>query len=536
MKAITIADQPWLSMKRTVRITIDGIKYRLFRASVTVAVITLAVAFLMNILAESLIKRNIASNTRERIQNARKIYDWSAKLSSPGSHESIVYEIAKAEPTSDIYKETQRFAGISDADMSAFQQLSQKAVFLIDFFEDLDYAKRRSMIHRAEGLGILEHLSKPEAMESFKVALSRIKSIHFEMPMEELEKLIAQYGVIKETTDKILASRAQAIAAATAKLNGRTLLQALSDADKDFGGVIRDSGFLFDQEKTAGEISLQAKKLLDTLRLEKSMEVRITHIFPIKEGAAKPEKKVEFPYRQLLAQQANVLPADVNVVMMWKHLESKRFATKYLAKMQEVEALAQKAQATDEEGATVVLEGISAEEAAVNGMTAERMVELARGRTENDALVRAERLTLDAGKGFMGLGERLAWLLFVSMLVCGIGITNAMMMAVTERFNEIATLKCLGALDGFIMIMFVLESCFMGLVGGLIGSVLGGIIGLSRMLVSFGSAFFSAIPLGDLMLGMVISILLGTLLAAISAVIPSYKAARLAPMEAMRVE
>ena len=222
--------------------------------------------------------------------------------------------------------------------------------------------------------------------------------------------------------------------------------------------------------------------------------------------------------------------------MMWKHLESKRFATKYLAKMQEVEALAQKAQATDEEGATVVLEGISAEEAAVNGMTAERMVELARGRTENDALVRAERLTLDAGKGFMGLGERLAWLLFVSMLVCGIGITNAMMMAVTERFNEIATLKCLGALDGFIMIMFVLESCFMGLVGGLIGSVLGGIIGLSRMLVSFGSAFFSAIPLGDLMLGMVISILLGTLLAAISAVIPSYKAARLAPMEAMRVE
>ena len=121
-------------------------------------------------------------------------------------------------------------------------------------------------------------------------------------------------------------------------------------------------------------------------------------------------------------------------------------------------------------------------------------------------------------------------------LVCGIGITNAMMMAVTERFNEIATLKCLGALDGFIMIMFVLESCFMGLVGGLIGSVLGGIIGLSRMLVSFGSAFFSAIPLGDLMLGMVISILLGTLLAAISAVIPSYKAARLAPMEAMRVE
>ena len=46
---------PWLSLHRTIRITVDGIRYRLFRASVTVAVIVVAVAFLMNILSESLI-------------------------------------------------------------------------------------------------------------------------------------------------------------------------------------------------------------------------------------------------------------------------------------------------------------------------------------------------------------------------------------------------------------------------------------------------------------------------------------------------
>ena len=71
MKAITIADQPWLSMKRTVRITIDGIKYRLFRASVTVAVITLAVAFLMNILAESLISNPAKNLNRPRLAVVR---------------------------------------------------------------------------------------------------------------------------------------------------------------------------------------------------------------------------------------------------------------------------------------------------------------------------------------------------------------------------------------------------------------------------------------------------------------------------------
>jgi len=54
MKQIQIAEQPWLGLGRTVAITADGIRYRLFRASVTVAVIAVAVAFLMNILGESL--------------------------------------------------------------------------------------------------------------------------------------------------------------------------------------------------------------------------------------------------------------------------------------------------------------------------------------------------------------------------------------------------------------------------------------------------------------------------------------------------
>ena len=172
----------------------------------------------------------------------------------------------------------------------------------------------------------------------------------------------------------------------------------------------------------------------------------------------------------------------------------------------------------------------------VDGLTPELLVSLAKGRKEAESLERAQRLTMDAGKGFMGLGERLAWLLCVSMLVCGIGIANAMMMSVTERFTEIATLKCLGALDGFIMIMFVLESCFMGVVGGTIGAIIGALIGLFRMLSSFGVNFISAIPVVDVIMGMIVSIILGTLLAAIAAIIPSWKAARLAPMEAMRVE
>ncbi|MDD4097344.1 MAG: FtsX-like permease family protein [Lentisphaeria bacterium] len=491
MKEIKIAEQPWLSLHRTIRITVDGIRYRLFRASVTVAVIVVAVAFLMNILSESLIKRSVAANTRERIQNARLIYAWSARLTSPGSLESLVADLSGNRPDAPVSREIQGFGRFTDREMAELRRQAARISSVLAFFNGLDYAKRRAMIHTATGMGILSRLQDPAGMDQFRTALARIRSVHFVLSEEELAALLEASPRVRGQLNQVLAARSRAIAAVNQAVKDGELLACLAQADHHFGDVIRQAGFVFDQDTLAPTIASQAQRLIDTLHLEKSMEER--------------------PCRQLIAQQANILPADVNVMMMWEYLDSRRFAARYLERMSTA--------------------GLS-----VTGLDADRLVDLARGRKENAALIKAERLTVDAGRGFMGLGERLAWLLFVSMLVCGIGITNAMMMSVTERFNEIATLKCLGALDGFIMVMFVLESCFMGIVGGAIGAVLGGVIGLGRMLAAFGVNFFSAVPVGDIMLGMVIAIVLGTLLAAVAAVLPSFKAARLAPMEAMRVE
>ena len=64
------------------------------------------------------------------------------------------------------------------------------------------------------------------------------------------------------------------------------------------------------------------------------------------------------------------------------------------------------------------------------------------------------------------------WLISLSLLVCVVGIANAMLMSVTERFREIGTMKCLGALDTFIVKLFLLESTFQGLAGTSAGSSL----------------------------------------------------------------
>ncbi len=61
----------------------------------------------------------------------------------------------------------------------------------------------------------------------------------------------------------------------------------------------------------------------------------------------------------------------------------------------------------------------------------------------------------------------------VALVVAAIGITNTMIMAVLERTHEIGIMKALGARDGHIRLIFVVEGLLMGLVGSGIGTTLG---------------------------------------------------------------
>ena len=128
------------------------------------------------------------------------------------------------------------------------------------------------------------------------------------------------------------------------------------------------------------------------------------------------------------------------------------------------------------------------------------------------------------------------WLIIMSLIVCVVGITNAMLMSVTERFREIGTMKCLGALDHFVVILFLLESGFQGFAGALIGALIGLVASLLMSFANFGLDMFMDFPLLRILLWLIGGCFLGMVLAVLGAAFPAWSAAKLPPAEAMRTD
>lgn len=117
----------------------------------------------------------------------------------------------------------------------------------------------------------------------------------------------------------------------------------------------------------------------------------------------------------------------------------------------------------------------------------------------------------------------------VSLVVGGIGIMNIMLVSVTERTREIGIRMAVGARRRDILAQFLIEAIFLSGVGGLIGIALGVIVAvqLSRL-----GNLPELISLFSVLLSFGVSALVGVLFG----LYPAWRASRLDPITALRVE
>jgi ABC-type antimicrobial peptide transport system permease subunit len=130
---------------------------------------------------------------------------------------------------------------------------------------------------------------------------------------------------------------------------------------------------------------------------------------------------------------------------------------------------------------------------------------------------------------------RSVWITVISLVVTIFGICNSMLMSVTERFREIGTMRCLGALSSFIRRLFLIEACLMGVVG----SVLGALTGATFAIIAYGCTYglgtvLSSLEITPVLQNFVGSILAGVVLSIIAAIYPAQIASRMVPATALR--
>ena len=117
----------------------------------------------------------------------------------------------------------------------------------------------------------------------------------------------------------------------------------------------------------------------------------------------------------------------------------------------------------------------------------------------------------------------------VSLLVGGIGIMNIMLVSVTERAREIGLRLPVGALEGEVLLQFLIEAVVLSALGGVVGIAIATVASYGLFLaMAVPYAFDSTINLLSLLFAAAIGVVFGYF--------PARRAAQMDPIRALRHE
>ncbi|MCK4275641.1 MAG: FtsX-like permease family protein [Phycisphaerae bacterium] len=519
-KAVQVKKQVRLSMPKCIELVVSGVKFRLFRAAITVTIISLAAAFLMTMLSESLIGRESQIAIEAELAPLRKFLFWSGRLSSPISGGDLTDELAVAESGAKRWVEFKTWGKLSDDQLAQLSDIAQRQQTYLGYFEGLNEGIRRVLAGRKRGTEIVEHLQDQQVFEQFDKNIKQLGQMLPTSP-EEFRGFLVEWDETKPLRGRILAGNADAVASVKEFLQGRPSKLLLAEVDEGFRAKLAQCGFQISQQELE-VIREQARLAKDAEQIGLMVGIQTV--------------------KTRLASYRSAEIADVDKPMLFATVKSAKAAQWFIELIDELKVRLQQVRLDRLQGVRLKPEQ---QKVLSHGELIERfefdlqrITEVAqRHRRQLElAEIQANLTDRSTASGLFGFSGRTKWLIVVSFVVCVVGIANAMLMSVTERFREIATMKCLGATDGFIQTNFILESIIQGIAGGIVGMLLGLLLGVLRSWTEYGTLAFGHFPVSSLLQAALLSLVVGVVVSAMAALYPARAAAKLAPMEAMRIE
>lgn len=124
----------------------------------------------------------------------------------------------------------------------------------------------------------------------------------------------------------------------------------------------------------------------------------------------------------------------------------------------------------------------------------------------------------------------------VSLAVGAIGVMNTITMSVYERTREIGMMKAVGGERSHILFLFISESAVIGMIGGVLGIIFGisFVNAINYLVLMLGSQFIIPIVVTPQII--LTAFLISLVIAILAGFYPSWKAANIRPVEALRYE
>lgn len=491
MKEIKAQKQVRLGIRRCLQLSLAGMVDRLFRSGITVAILALAVAFLVHMLTYGLLSSATQADAFRELQTERRLGRTINRMLRPDSQAILIEALVGRDPSQ--MQEFEAWGNLTEAELERAGEAAETLQKARTHLNGLTPQNRAVLTGGISPLSLFRRLE-----ETFyrKLFISKIEQLGVQPPLGSVEAfrtfLDNQWPFLLEVSDRIRAGHKEAIETVRAQIGDMSMRDALIANPDMMRTLLGEQGF------NTAEVDFQ--QLIDFAKLGRDRET-------LRQMLNKSS------VRAFLLRELTVPSTELALDGVYQWLQGSRRNARNLA-----------AQLT---------------EAGVRyDINADRLLSLA------SETLRAQRLQRIAGEtapsksvGLFNLTGRNRWLILLAFIVCVVGVANAMLMSVTERFTQIATMKCLGAMDGSVMLIFVFESAIQGFVGGVIGIIAGIALAVARGFAEYGTLLTLEPSLfGDIAMAGVSSLLVGVVLATLAAVGPSLVAARLAPMEAMRVE